>query len=199
MKTAPEILGNVLLTGFKPFQGRAVNGSETLVGAISGKVISEHRIETEVFPVSWDSLLHRLENSIARVDPVLILGLGEGKKDYPCFENFAVNQAEGPDVDGRVPGESLFEHFDLPVRKTSMACEKSWFTGLPTPVARSENAGAYLCNFLFYKAIALSNARVGFLHLPVQKDVSDPNYVSTFIPIIYRLISKNISQILESR
>lgn len=191
-------IGNILLTGFHSFQGRKVNGSQTLAEALQGKVICEHRIETEVFPVAWEGLPNQLAQAVLRVDPVLILGLGEGKKEYPCFENFAIKEAEGIDEEGRDPPPGFHEAGDVPVRKTTMAYEKLWFAGLPTPVAQSENAGKFLCNALFYYALALSNARVGFLHLPIQNSRTNADYTSQLIPILYRLISKNLNQIRET-
>lgn len=197
MSDRTDILGTIFLAGFQPFQGRTVNGSQTVAEALQGKVIREHRLETVVFPVEWDGLADRLAEAIARIDPVLILGLGEGIKEYPCFETFAVNEAIGKDERGKDPPSNFCEPADLPVRKTTLAYERDWFIGLPTRMAQSENAGKFLCNAFFYQALALSNARVGFLHLPAQESRSNADYTSQFVPILYRLISKNLNQIRE--
>lgn len=86
-------------------------------------------------------------------------------------------------------------HFALFVR--TLASERDWFAGLPKRIAQSENAGKYLCNAFFYLALALSNARIGFLHLSAQEARSNADYTTQFIPILYRLISKNLNQIRE--
>jgi len=187
----------MLLTGFEPFQGRPVNGSRTLVEALAGKVIREHRVETEIFPVHWEGLEERLAHAIARADPILIIGMGEGSREYPCFETFARNEAEGKDSRGHSPPEDLIDRHDLPVRRSSMEFDHTWFQGLPLRIVQSESAGTYLCNALFYKSLALSSAKVGFIHLPVQGTQSDADYISPLIPILYRLISKNINAILD--
>lgn len=190
--------GTLLLTGFEPFQGRPVNGSATLARALHDRIIRDYRVEARVFPVVWKTLPPLLDAAINEVRPDLILGLGEGKKEYPCFENFARNDAIGTDEAGIPPPAPVLIAGAPPVLKTSMQCEKSWFSGLPLPVARSENAGFFLCNALFYRALSQHRGPAGFLHLPIQGPCSDDDYLSRIIPILYRLISQNV-RIHESR
>jgi pyroglutamyl-peptidase len=188
---------NILLTGFQPFNGRSVNGSQTVAESLGGKTIREHRIQAEVFPVVWEGLIEKLGETLVRTNPVLVLGFGEGSKDYPCFESYALNETSGVDEEGKEPSKDLTEITDLPVRKTTMTYERDWFAGLPTRIAQSETPGKYLCNFLFYKTLSLTNARVGFVHLPVQGEAQNADYLSALVPTLYRLLSKNLNQILE--
>lgn len=186
-------LGTLLLTGFQPFRGRSVNGSSTLAEALHGKVIRDYVIESRVFAVQWEGLRESLDRAVAETGADMILGLGEGEKEYPCFENFALNEASGPDESGREPPGGMVHPHDPPVRKATMECERSWFAGLSTPVARSENAGTFLCNRLFYLALSMHSGRVGFLHVPIQGNRSSSDYLSPLVPILYRLISKNVA------
>lgn len=196
MSSAPQ--SNLLITGFRPFQDRSVNGSQTVAEALDGKVILEHRICTEVFPVVWKGLDEQLAEALERTTPALVLGLGEGNKPYPCFEQFALNEAQGTDEAGKEPHFPPAPITALPVRKTTLGFEREWFSGLPLSFAHSENPGRFLCNHLFYQALSRAEARVGFVHLPVQGDQSSADYVSALIPLLYRLLSKNLKEILNA-
>ncbi len=194
---AIEVEPSLLITGFRPFQGRVVNGSQTVAEALDGKVILEHRICSEIFPVLWKGLEDQLSATLERIDPVLVLGLGEGNKEYPCFERFALNEAAGTDESGKEPHFPPAPLTELPVRKTSLSFQREWFTGLPLPFAQSENPGRFLCNRLFYQTLSRTDAPVGFVHLPVQGEQSDAGYLSTLIPLLYRLLGKNINEIIS--
>lgn len=189
----------VLLTGFEPFAGRTKNGSLTLARALAGKSLGGAEVTYECLPVLWEGFPEILGGMLRAHEPAIFLGLGEGQKDYACFEWIGKNQAD-PDLRdnaGNPPPAAQLEVGGPYLRKATLAFEKDWVAGLPVQIANSENAGAYLCNHLLFTGLGLTAIPFGFLHLPVQGDTPDADYCSTWFPLLYRLLSKNI-RILEN-
>jgi pyroglutamyl-peptidase len=59
-------LPSVLLTGFEPFGGEAINPSWEAVRALHGEVIAGHRIESLCLPVVFGAALDPLRAALRR-------------------------------------------------------------------------------------------------------------------------------------
>lgn len=166
----------VLLTGFEPFGGEAVNPSQEIVRALDGATIAAHRVVGIVLPVSFAATVPMLEDLVERHRPALVLALGQaGGRSEISLERVAVNF-----IDARIADNDGLQPIDVPVVADAPA---AYFTSLPAkaivaqlrargiPAAPSLSAGSFVCNQVFFAiahllATRLPQARGGFVHVP---------------------------------
>lgn len=167
--------GTLLLTGFEPFGGDAVNSSWELAQAFQGERVGEFTVETACLPCRFDSSLRSLDAALRRSRPSLVLALGQAaSRPLLSFERVAVNwiDARIPDNDGAQPVDAVViagapaAYFTtLPIKRMVAAARAA---GVPAEVSFS--AGSFVCNQLFYglqhRLRRRSALRSGFLHLP---------------------------------
>lgn len=166
---------NLLLTGFEPFGGDAVNPSGDAVRRVAA-TWSERpgiRLATAILPVTFAGAAERLRTLIAETNPVAVIatGLAGGRAEIGV-ERVAVNLA-----DARIPDNAGVQPVDEPVVSGGPA---GAFATLPVkaiaaairgagiPAVVSHTAGTFVCNHVFYTALAAVPAGVpaGFIHVP---------------------------------
>lgn len=165
----------VLLTGFEPFAGAAVNASEQLVAAMPAGAVPGVELHTAVLPVVFDRAANQLLELTDELRPQVVLatGLAEGRSEL-SFERVAINfdQAPIPDNAGQLRnGNSIVANGPA-----------AYFTGLPidemaaaarqagVAAGTSLSAGSFVCNHVFYMLLhefADTELRAGFLHVPL--------------------------------
>ena len=166
----------VLLTGFEPFDGEAINPSEEVVRRLDGESVSGHRIVGAVLPVAFAATLPLLEDLIERHRPVLAIALGQaGGRSEISIERVAINLVDAriPDADGLQPVDAAVIEgapFACPTRLPAKAIALH-LRSLGIPAALSLSAGSYVCNQVFFAlvqvlAALVPHARGGFVHLP---------------------------------
>jgi pyroglutamyl-peptidase len=167
----------VLLTGFEPFGGLAVNPAETVAKALDGRAVGEAVVRAAVLPVHHAAAGAQVARLIEETAPVAVvhLGLAAGRARI-ALERVAVNvlDFEVPDSAGYqargepcVPGGPAAYFATLPVDDILAALLAE---GVPAYV--SNTAGTYLCNQTLYGTLhrLAAQARVlpaGFIHLPL--------------------------------
>jgi len=123
----------------------------------------------------------------------MILGFGEADCPRPRLERLARPDCIGIDNNGRdAPRPSSAQ---LPLQCTRIVCESHWFDDLVDRVDVSTDAGAYLCNWFLLNALKHARVPAGFIHVPVQNDMTQDDYVATHVPAIERLIAMNAQRI----
>jgi len=168
----------LLVTGFTPFPGAAVNPTEALVAALP-RALSRAGVAcdlaTAILPVDWRALPARLEalGRSHRPDLAVHFGLDADASGFR-LERRALNRVAPlrPDNRGHCPtSDRLGAGPDevasgLPLAAIAAALQEA---GLP--VEWSDDAGAYLCNAAFWFACSGTLAayrprRAGFIHVP---------------------------------
>jgi pyroglutamyl-peptidase len=165
----------MLLTGFEPFGGSAVNPSIQVVRALAGRIDGVD-VSTAMLPVDHISgpatLVLALETY--KPDAVLCLGLASGRSAL-SIERVAVNLADYAIADNTgavvtdepvVPGGPAAYFVTLPVRAMLAAVLAA---GVPAELSLS--AGTFLCNQVLYTLLhhlAVNNLAIpaGFIHMP---------------------------------
>ncbi len=163
----------ILLTGFEPFGGSAINPSTLVVQALAAQA----HIATAILPVDQ---VHGPEALLAALDqhqPEVLLMLGQATgRAAISIERVAINL-----MDYRIADNSGRTVSDEPIASDGPA---AYFATLPVramldtllaagiPAELSLSAGAYLCNQVMYVAlhhIAQCGlpTRAGFVHLPM--------------------------------
>ena len=174
-------LHTVLLTGFEPFGGEAVNPSWLIAQALHGQRIgSQGVIVAQQLPCVFGRAQQALRAALAEHRPLLVLALGQaaGRCDL-SVERIAINvdDARIPDNAGAspidepvLPGGPAAYFSTLPIKAMVAAMREA---GLPASV--SQTAGTFVCNHVFYAlmhALQASKsrrpaARGGFMHVPL--------------------------------
>ena len=164
----------VLLTGFDPFGGEAINPSQQIVQALHGALVAGHRVVGATLPTEFGAAPATLEKLIARHRPALVLALGQaGGRDGISLERVAINL-----IDARIPDNAGAQPVDMAVVHDAA---NAYFSTLPLkamlqrlrdariPASLSQTAGTFVCNQVFFAlmhALRRRRARGGFAHVP---------------------------------
>lgn len=150
-----------LVTGFGPFPGVAENASGTLATVVDGARLGRWQVVGRVVDTSWHRAWPALEAAVRAVGPDALVMFGVAPRSQVEIECIARNRADArPDCDGALPpAAALGEGPELLA------------TTLPRDLdgcQLSEDAGAYLCNALFYQAQNRlpEIPHRGFVHIP---------------------------------
>ena len=93
----------ILLTGFEPFGGEVVNPAEELLRGLEGVRVADHLVTTALLPVTFRDSLAALQRELDRVQPVIVLGVGQaGGRSRLSVERVALNL-----VDARIPDNAV--------------------------------------------------------------------------------------------
>jgi pyroglutamyl-peptidase len=166
----------VLLTGFAPFDGAALNPSWEAARLAAASPLDGLSLTAVELPCVFGDSLTELREQIARVDPDLVVavGLAAGRAAV-SVERVAVNVD-----DARIPDNAGNQPIDEPVVAGGPA---GYFSTLPIkacvtavraagiPAEVSPTAGNYVCNHVFYGLMHLlaterPAVRGGFVHVP---------------------------------
>lgn len=165
---------NILLTGFEPFGGDAINPSWEVARSLQGQVIGGATVHARCLPTRFDGAPAALEAALAVFRPELVIALGlAGGRTEISIERLAVNL-----IDARIPDNAGQRPQDVPVRPGAPA---AYFSTLPVkairnglraaghPAGLSLTAGAFVCNQVFFELqhrLAGQGVRSGFIHVP---------------------------------
>ena len=170
----------ILLTGFEPFGGDAINSSQETVRAVACGEFGDIEIVTDILPVSFNRVEKALCGLIDETDPDVVIMLGQsGLSDCIKIERVALNLMDSVngDNDGYTPDEETIcpdappAYFtQLPVKKLRDCLIQS---GIPAKT--SSSAGLYVCNRTYFAALhhiasTGRNTKAVFIHLPEISD-----------------------------
>lgn len=165
----------VLITGFEPFDGEAVNPSWEVVSRLDNAIIGGCRVVARQLPCVFGEALIELNAAIDSLSPTLVLSVGQagGRTDI-SVERVAINVD-----DARIPDNRGNQPVDTPIVESGPA---AWFSSLPikaivsalrdagVPASVSQTAGTFVCNHVMYgllhKLSGMPEAKGGFIHIP---------------------------------
>ncbi|MEK7413905.1 MAG: hypothetical protein AAB263_11375 [Planctomycetota bacterium] len=184
----------ILITAFKPFAGRGVNGSETVARSFDGKIIAGCRVHVLVMSVLWGEPAKQIPKLVAELKPKLALGLGEGYPERITVEHVGRNEAKPiPDEAGKKPSVAKLQIDGPATRPMRLQFDQAWFADAKPPVMASQDAGGYLCNEALYTILGTTAEHAGFVHLPPQEQTASERYIAELRPLVLRLIEKNLA------
>ena len=163
----------LLITGFEPFGGEALNPSWEAVVRLPSE-IGGYELYKLLIPVTFGEAADLVLAKAEEICPDVIICVGQagGRRAItPELVGINLRFASIPDNAGAKPeDEAIIDGGDaaffsnLPVRKMAEAINAS---GVPAQVSYS--AGAYVCNDVLYKVLSRysgSQTRAGFIHIP---------------------------------
>ena len=172
----------LLITGFDPFGGNAVNPSWLAVESLPERIGSFALCKLPIPTVFGKAASLVLEKAAEfQPDLILCIGLASGR-DAVTPERIAVNIRDAgiPDNEGNQPfGERVNEkgpaaYFTtVPVNKMVRAIRD-----VQIPASVSNTAGAYVCNDVLYTLLdhyAETDVKVGFIHVPNVPEIGTPS------------------------
>ena len=165
---------NILLTGFQPFGGEAINPSWEVARSLHGQIIAGASVHARCLPTTFGGAPRALADAIAVLRPQLVIALGQASgRSEISIERVAVNL-----IDARIADNAGERPQDVPVRADAPA---AYFSTLPIkamrnalraaghPVGLSLSAGAFVCNQVFFELqhqLTGRDVKSGFIHLP---------------------------------
>ena len=166
----------ILVTGFEPFGGEAVNPAWEAVKLLPHHIGNNEIITAEIPVVRYRSL-NMIADLIENVHPDAVISVGQaGGRKAISFERIGINCDDYPsfgDNEGNAPvDEEIVEdgpdaYFAaLPVRKMMEACRAA---GVEAEISNS--AGTYVCNHVLYGVRNYCSENhpgiiSGFIHVP---------------------------------
>ena len=157
----------ILFTGFKPFLDNVENPSEALV-----KSLIENGYKGQVFEVAY-SVIDEYFSSVDQktFDFIISFGLASRRKEI-SIEQYAFNRVSVKTEDslGFLPSRPYIAEKGA-YRETSVIdawklADKLKEAGIDSYV--SEDAGSYLCNYIYYTSLRATGGRALFIHLPQE-------------------------------
>jgi pyroglutamyl-peptidase len=169
----------LLLTGFGPFPGAPYNPTQPLVARLAGlrrPAFDDVALTSHVFPVTYAAVDRQLPELLARIKPDALLMFGlAARTPYLRVETRARNAVTmlWPDAantrarKGSIASEADAMTFGPHTARLLRAARATGIDARP-----SRDAGAYLCNYLSWRAIEQVKAGGGpslaaFVHIPL--------------------------------
>jgi pyroglutamyl-peptidase len=165
---------NILLTGFEPFGGEAINPSWEVARALQGQLIAGAMVHARCLPTAFGAAPAALAAALVEVRPGVAIALGQASgRTEISIERVAVNL-----IDARIADNAGDRPQDVAVREDGPA---AYFSTLPIkamrnglraaghPAGLSLTAGAFVCNQVFYELqhqLAGRGVKSGFIHIP---------------------------------
>lgn len=169
----------VLITGFGPFPGAPYNPTQALVGRLMRlrrPALSDVELSSHIFPVTYRAVDQELPQLLAKLRPRALLMFGlAGRTAHLRIETRARNAVTllWPDAAktkvrkgsiGLGPDAMTFGPHTLKLLRAARA------TGIDARSSR--DAGAYLCNYLSWRAIEQAGTDehlklAAFIHIPL--------------------------------
>ena len=166
----------VLLTGFEPFGGEALNPSEEVSRQLNGSVIARHEVISALLPCVYGAALKELKHQIKLHEPMFVVCVAQaGGRAEITPERVAINldDAHIADNAGQQPvdrpivkGGPAAYWSTLPIKAIVQSLQKRRI-----PSAVSPSAGTFVCNHVFYGlmhelALHAKGVRGGLIHVP---------------------------------
>jgi len=174
----------ILVTGFEPFGGEAVNASWEAAQRLEGWRRGQFAAVARLLPCAYDASVIEFIRAIETLRPDAVLMTGQAaRRAAVSVERFARNldNAAAPDNHGALrramkiaAGAPDRLEATAPVREIAGAIREAGY-----PARVSTNAGGFVCNHLYFGALqhlsALGRAIPAvFLHLPATPEQTPP-------------------------
>jgi len=198
----------ILVTGFEPFGGEAVNPSWEAVRHLPDTVEGAEVVKLQI-PTVFGRSAEVVREAMLAEDPDVVVCVGQaGGRFAVSPERVAINID-----DGRIPDNEGNQPIDTPIRADG---EPAYFSSLPVkamviamkdvgvPAVVSNTAGTYVCNHIMYQVLYLIDhefpgKRGGFVHVPYTPSqvVDKPGVPALGVSDMTRALAAGLSAIVQ--
>src|SRR5271165_3910581 len=151
-------LGTILVTGFEPFGGEAVNASWEAAQRLDGWRCGGDVAAAVMLPCVYGASVGAFVAAFERTRPFAVLMTGQAaRRGVICVERFARNiaNASRPDNRGVAPGAAGLDPGPERLETTAQASAiVRAIREAGAPARISTNAGDYVCNHLCYGVLS---------------------------------------------
>lgn len=182
----------ILLTGYEPFGGEAINPALESVKQLHGQTIAGAQVVAVELPVVWEEVMPKFVAALNEHQPDVVISVGQaGGRAKITPEYVGINLMNGKDNAGDtkvfepiVPEGPDAYFTNLPVVQMVAAMNETYI-----PAAVSYTAGTYLCNYLAYAvrhhAVTNNlNLKSCFIHIPyLPEQVIDKPTATPSMPL----------------
>ncbi len=196
----------ILVTGFDPFGGEAVNPAYEAVKLLPKSIKGAEIITIEI-PTVFSRGAERVEKAIVEHKPNAVVCIGQaGGRSCISIERIGVNLKEAsiPDNDGNQPADEKIKEdgenayfATIPVKAMVNNVRKN---GIPSHL--SYTAGTYVCNDVMYSLLYMLDKKYkdikgGFIHVPyaTEQVVNKANNIAS-MPV--ETIAKGLEYAIEA-
>lgn len=181
----------VLLTGFEPFGGYAVNSSWEAIKTLEGKQIDGYTIKTVQLPVEYATSAETLSLKIREMNPDIVIGFGLVPDDCIRLEyaarnttgKYKDNKGYVPEARSIVPNAPERLYSSLPLAEI-----RKFLRSNRIKAVISGDAGDFLCNFISYHLLLQQKEAgiraTGFVHLPPLDSTYTADYLNRIVEMI---------------
>ena len=194
----------ILVTAFEPFGEDTLNPTEIVLGMLPD-VIGGYVIRKLVLPVEYGRSADIATSEYDRLRPAAVIMLGQaGGRSAITPEKTARNlmDCEKPDNAGRIADHLRIAENGPETMSSTLPIGKivDELTARGISCEVSNDAGAFVCNSLFYSMLRHNRGEVptGFIHVPYIKEQGHPDMpfmeigdICAAIEVIIKTISAN--------
>lgn len=161
----------ILLTGFGPFSGFPVNPSWESIKPLQGQRWGSFEVRTVELPVEWVAGPQQLLAALEQHKPTIVISSGvAGDATKMRLETTADNFQQGTDNLGQMRWGTPCVADGPPEYSTRLPLDRI-AAALSSSIGavKSDNAGAFLCNDIFYTLmheVQSSGTMAGLIHVP---------------------------------
>jgi pyroglutamyl-peptidase len=168
------MMKTILLTGFEPFNGAAINPAWEAVRLLAGWEGDGFRVEVRQLPCVFGVAAQTLCAAVDEVRPDIAIAVGQaGGRPEISVERVAINVD-----DASIRDNAGLQPVDAPIAADGPA---AYFTTLPIKAmvaamraqglnaGVSQTAGTFVCNHVFYALmhhVQKQPVKAGFIHVP---------------------------------
>lgn len=189
----------ILISGFEAFGGREINPTALLVEALENNKIhypDSLMVNQVLLPVTFESAFDVLQEKIETFNPDVVISFGMAKRDSIEIETVAINHINATIADnsGVMPKNQLITP-DGPPSYLSTLPVQGFETTLKEaglPVKLSNDAGAFVCNYLFYRLMETNQESFrlcGFIHVPLLAEQAGPDEFGLPLEHLYQAVT----------
>lgn len=189
----------VLISGFEPFGDHTVNPTAKLVEALANKEILHPptlKVDQILLPVTFSDAFETLQKRIDNFNPDVIMAFGLARRETIELETTAVNIINSRIADnaGHQPLNRLISPNGPPSFCSTLPLQgiENTLKTAGIPVKTSNDAGAFVCNYLFYRLMETNQETFrlcGFIHVPLLPEQAGPEEKSMALPELFRAVS----------
>lgn len=173
---AGEAPKNILITAFEAFGGEEINPTERVLEMLPD-ALGGFALRKVLLPVEFIKAREMAAEAYDKISPAAVIMLGQaGGRGAITPESTAKNR-----MNARIPDNAGFQPADLPIEEGG---PDERYSTLPVdaiieavrakgiPCERSDDAGAYVCNAVFYGMLRHNGGAVptGFIHVPYIRE-----------------------------
>jgi pyroglutamyl-peptidase len=198
----------ILITGFEPFGGEAVNPSWEAVRHLPDTVNGAEVVKLQIPTVFYRSA-DVVHDAVIEHEPDVVISVGQaGGRFMVSPERVAINIDDGriPDNDGQQPIDVEIHSDGAPAYFSSLPI-KAMVTAMReagVPAVVSNTAGTYVCNHMMYQILYMIDKefpgkRGGFIHVPYtpQQVIEKPGQPALAVHDMTTALAAGLSAVVE--